>query len=118
MLRSEIFAPLVIESWSGVMAALHAHEHISPCVQRCIAAFQHMWTKVIKIQHGETDAATRQVPQGIAMGLGLDNAPTDIDQFMRDIMQGFEPDTESLLDPLNDVSWLEALDQAEPGLMF
>lgn len=111
MLRPEIFAPLVTESWSGVVAALHAHEHISPCVQRCIAAFQHMWTKVIKIQPRETDATTKRVPQGIAMSLGLDDTPADIDQFMRDIMQGFEPDAESLFDQLNDVNWSEAFDQ-------
>ena len=55
MLRPEIFASLAVEFWSKAMSALCAHEHLSPSVKRCIAAFQKTWQKVTDLGHLGSD---------------------------------------------------------------
>ena len=49
MLRPDVFAPMVLESWSKAMSALCAHEHLHSSVQRCISTFRTMWQKVTDI---------------------------------------------------------------------
>ncbi|KAJ5323217.1 hypothetical protein N7476_001817 [Penicillium atrosanguineum] len=111
MLRADLFASLVTESWSSAMTALRAHEHISPSVQRCIAAFERMWSKVMKIQTGLSDGTIGQELQSATLGIGPETDHIDVDEFMQDILRGFESNVESPLFALDDVNWFESLDQ-------
>jgi hypothetical protein len=35
MLRADLYTPMVSQSWTKLMSALRAHEHLSPFVQQC-----------------------------------------------------------------------------------
>lgn len=50
MLRPDVFATVVVESWNTAVSALSAHEHLSLSVGRCLNKLRLMWGKVGDIQ--------------------------------------------------------------------
>ena len=72
MLRPEVFAPVVLEPWGKAMAALGAHEHLSPSVQRCISTFQTMWHKVSGIPCPGSEAPSNACFQDVFEHLGFE----------------------------------------------
>ena len=74
MLRPDVFRPAVVDHWNKAMEALCAHEHLSPCVSRCISSFRAMWQKVDDIHRpaGDGDQAAPDVFQDIIQHLGFE----------------------------------------------
>ncbi|KAF7619593.1 hypothetical protein AFLA_001218 [Aspergillus flavus NRRL3357] len=50
MLRPDVFATVVVESWNTAVSVLSAHEHLSLSVGRCLNKLRLMWGKVGDIQ--------------------------------------------------------------------
>ena len=97
MLRPDVFAPVVLESWSKAMAALCAHEHLSPSVQQCISTFQTMWQKVTGMPYPVGD-------QAVPPPEGPSNA------CFQDVFQHLGLETEFPLFGMENMAWLGNVD--------
>ena len=84
MLRPDVFASVVTESWSKATTIFSALEHLSPSVQRCVANFQTMWQKVNGIHSSYSLGAGQVSPpegpsdscyQDVFQHLGFDEFP-------------------------------------------
>ena len=96
MLRPDVFAPMVLESWSKAMSALCAHEHLSSSVQRCISTFRTMWQKVTDIHYPGSDQALP--PEG----------PSNA--WFQDIFQHLGFEAENSLFSTENIAWLGNVD--------
>lgn len=94
MLRPDVFAPTVTESWTSVTAALQAHEYISPCVKRCLRAYERLWTNVMEINcpFGATGANQEDQTGDSIQG----QYTLQMDQFLQDVLQGFDFEPEAM----------------------
>jgi hypothetical protein len=101
-LRTEIFTPLVSQSWNKAMEALHVHEHLSPFVQQCVTTFQTLSGK-IRDSHPHQQKGMGEVPTTEAVSTSYFH-----DAFLD---MGFDPD--NFLFGKEDMSWLSSLDPAQ-----
>ncbi|KAK3297918.1 fungal-specific transcription factor domain-containing protein [Chaetomium fimeti] len=98
-LQPNLCTPDVSESWSRAMAALRAHEHLSPFVSQCVATFETLSSGM---------SAHQQPPYGHpVMDEGVSNVnnvsvPPLQDVFFQDM--AFE--TEALFFGMEDTSWM------------
>lgn len=80
MLRADVFAPMVSDSWYQAMSAFSAHEYLSPAVTEYSLAFQQLWRNVTDMHRSDSEvhgASGRpsDVPfQGVFQDLSFDIA--------------------------------------------
>ncbi|KAH6886878.1 putative fungal-specific transcription factor [Thelonectria olida] len=55
MFRSDLFTESASKSWQSVMSALHAHEHLSAYVERCIRTFETLSARILETQCPSAD---------------------------------------------------------------
>ncbi|KAL1876188.1 hypothetical protein VTK73DRAFT_9626 [Phialemonium thermophilum] len=98
MLRPDLFGSAPAEALGGAVALLQKHEHLSPCVGRCVKSFQTQAQKVKSIFGGPAQATT-SVPE-------VEPRPA-LAGFQGFTFQdlGFEAD--NWLFGMEDMSWLE-----------
>jgi hypothetical protein len=97
MLRPDVFAPVVLESWCKAHSALCAHEHLSSAVKQCISTFQKMWQKVTDI-HYPGGAQAPPPPEG----------PSDT--CFQDFFQHLGFEAENPLFGMDSTAWLDNVD--------
>lgn len=92
MLRTDLFTPIVSESWSRAMSALRAHEHLSPFVQQCVTTFQTLSRRILDTHH-PTGGEQFPPPEGSS------------NTYFQDVVQdmGFDPDM--FLFDKEDMTW-------------
>lgn len=97
MLRPDVLlTSMISESLGKALSALRSHEHLSPCVGRCLKSFQTLSQKISDIHHLAGDRVT--VPGG--------SANACFQGLFQDL--GFE--AESSLLGVEDMSWLDVAD--------
>ncbi|PIG81167.1 C6 transcription factor [Aspergillus arachidicola] len=89
MLRPDVFAKVVLESWNTAVSVLSAHEHLSPSVGKCLNKLRLMWGKVNDIQAPVTHEVL-----------------SDCDMGWRDVFQYLGFDAEMSLFGMDDSVWL------------
>ncbi|KAB8222728.1 hypothetical protein BDV33DRAFT_201157 [Aspergillus novoparasiticus] len=89
MLRPDVFATVVLESWNTAVSVLGAHEHLSPSVGKCLNKLRLMWGKVNDIQAPMSHEVL-----------------SDCDMGWRDVFQYLGFDAEMPLFGMDDSAWL------------
>ncbi|KAE8324632.1 putative fungal-specific transcription factor domain protein [Aspergillus sergii] len=93
MLRPDVFATVVLESWNTAVSVLGAHEHLSPSVGKCLNKLRLMWGKVSDIQAPMSHEVL-----------------SDCDMGWRDVFQYLGFDIEMPLFGMSDSEWLGDID--------
>ncbi|KAI1378154.1 putative fungal-specific transcription factor [Hypoxylon crocopeplum] len=57
MLRASLYTSSVAQSWSRAIAALQAHEHLSPFVEQCVSTFHTLSCKLTDLQQQSSGQA-------------------------------------------------------------
>ncbi|KAK3938461.1 hypothetical protein QBC46DRAFT_292403 [Diplogelasinospora grovesii] len=109
MLRPDVFTAMASDSLRRALSILQGHEHLSPCVGRCIKSFQTLSQKIADIHHHPTTAAGTG-GDGVQAVEGQASFP-NLNLNFQDVFQGlgFEADNSSLLGMgmgMEDMSWL------------
>ncbi|KAE8138138.1 hypothetical protein BDV38DRAFT_292491 [Aspergillus pseudotamarii] len=99
MLRPDIFATVVQESWNTAVSVLSAHEHLSLSVGKCLNSFRLMWQKVSDIHRVPTTQEEVLPPHEAECDMGL-----------RDVFRHLGFDEEIPLFGLDDSEWLGGVD--------
>lgn len=78
MFRADLFTESVAQSWSAVLSALRAHEHLSTYVQQCIWTFETLSSRILETRTPETVASGSLMLEEGAPGL-FDDIFQDMD---------------------------------------
>lgn len=113
-LQPQLCTPAVAESWGRAMAALRAHEHLTPFVSQCLAALEVLSSRIggagaqTQLQLQQTTAAV-QPPGTLGAGSTSINHPSAIplqDLLFQDVV--FDS-ADALLFGMEDMSWMSNL---------
>lgn len=63
-LRADLYTPALTRSWYTAMAGLRAHEHLSPFVRQCVAAFQALSVRISPESMHQQQQQHQQQPGG------------------------------------------------------
>ncbi|KAE8162160.1 putative fungal-specific transcription factor domain protein [Aspergillus tamarii] len=99
MLRPDIFATVVQQSWNTAVSILSAHEHLSLSVGKCLNSFRLMWQKVGDIHRAPMTQEEVLPPHD-----------ADCDMGLRDVFRHLGFDEEIPLFGLDDSEWLGNVD--------
>jgi hypothetical protein len=100
-LQPTLCTPAVSESWNCVMAALRAHEHLSPFVSQCLATFE-----MLSVGMGTQQETPQYVPP-----VAEDGTPGNVDSAsvppLHDVLfQDIVFETEAMFFGMEDHSWV------------